>query len=88
LSFDIQSQNYIVVSLIEYRVESCVVCYLMYAGLSFEKDQYFVSEGDGFVEVCANLYGRPGLTVAVVFTASGYDAEGIFCCFKMQLHSW
>ena len=50
----------------------------MYAGLSFEKHQYFVGEGDGFVEVCANLYGRRGLTVAVRFVASTYDAEGIF----------
>ena len=41
--------------------------YFMYAGLSFEKYQYFVGEGDGFVEVCGNLYGRQGLTVTARF---------------------
>ena len=55
-----------------------VVCYFMYAGLSFEKNRYFVGEGDGFVEVCGYLYGRQGLTVAVRFsTFFYYDAEGI-----------
>ena len=39
----------------------------MYAGLVFERENYFVEEGDGFVEVCVNLYGRHGLTVTVRF---------------------
>jgi len=50
----------------------------LYAGISFEKYQYFVSEGDGFVEVCANLYGRRGLTVAVRFYTSSSSAQGTF----------
>ena len=50
----------------------------LYAGISFEKYHYFVSEGDGFVEVCANLYGRQGLTVAVQFYTSGGSAQGTF----------
>jgi len=50
----------------------------MYAGISFEKYQYFVGEGDGFVEVCADLYGRQGLTVAVQFSTISVSAQGIF----------
>ena len=50
----------------------------LYAGISFEKYQYFVSEGDGFVEVCANLYGKRGLTVAVRFYTRGGSAGGTF----------
>ena len=53
----------------------------MYAALSFEKRTYFVGEGDGFVEVCANLYGRQGLTIAVQFYTNSYYAEGIFIGF-------
>ena len=54
----------------------------MYAGISFEKRDYFVSEGDGFVEVCANLNGRQGLTVAVQFSTISISAQGIFYCLK------
>ena len=43
----------------------------MHAGFAFERTNYFVGEGDGFVEVCGNLYGRQGLTVAVQFFTSG-----------------
>jgi len=44
-------------------------------GLSLEKYNYFVSEGDGFVEVCGNLYGRQGLTVDVRFSTSSSSAR-------------
>jgi len=54
------------------------ICYFMYAGLSLEKYNYFVSEGDGFVEACGNLYGRRGLSVDVQFYTSGSRAQGIF----------
>ena len=50
----------------------------LYAGISFEKHQYFVSEDDGFVKVCANLYGRQGLTVAVRFNTGSGTAQGTF----------
>jgi len=50
----------------------------MYAGLSLGKYNYFVSEGDGFVEACGNLYGRRGLSVDVQFYTSGSRAQGIF----------
>jgi len=49
----------------------------MSAGLRFERPYYFVSEGDGFVDVCVNLYERQGLTVALhIFTGSS-TARGI-----------
>ena len=50
----------------------------MYAGLSLDKYNYFVSEGDGFVEACGNLYGRRGLSVDVQFYTSSRSAQGIF----------
>jgi len=50
----------------------------MYAGLSFGKYNYFVSEGDGFVEVCGTLYGRKGLSVDVRFYTSSNSAQGTF----------
>ena len=54
----------------------------MYAGLSFEKSNYFVNEGDGFLEVCGNLYGRQGLNISVRFftvtsTVTPPSAEGV-----------
>ena len=54
------------------------ICYFMYAGLSLGKSNYFISEGDGFVEVCGNLYGRRGLSVDVRFSTSSSTAQGIF----------
>ena len=51
---------------------------VMPAGLSFEKGEYFVSEGDGFVEVCGNLYGIQDLTVAVQIYTGSYTAGGNF----------
>jgi len=47
----------------------------MYAGLSLDKYDYFVSEGDGFVEACGNLYGRRGLSVDVQFYTSSRSAQ-------------
>lgn len=52
--------------------------YFIYAGLLFEKSNYFVSEGDGFVEACGTLYGRQGLSVDVRFYTSSSSAQGIF----------
>jgi len=47
----------------------------MYAGLSLEKYNYLVSEGDGYVEACGNLYGRQGLSVDVRFSTSSSSAQ-------------
>ena len=52
--------------------------YFIYAGLLFEKSNYFVGEGDGFVEVCGNLYGKQGLTVAVRFYTGSVTTGGTF----------
>ena len=49
----------------------------MYAGLLFERKNNFVDEGDGYVEVCANLYGRQGLTVTVGFYTHDNTARGM-----------
>ena len=47
----------------------------VYAGLVFERRNNFVDEGDGFVEVCANLYGRQGRTVT--FNTASKTARGM-----------
>jgi len=63
----------------------------IYAGLSLEKSEYFVSEGDGFVEVCGKLYGRRGLTRAFQLYTQRYNyfTRGILLsnCFFWILHS-
>ena len=57
---------------------------VMSAGLSFEKGEYFVSEGDGFVDVCVNLYERQGLTVALRIYTGSSTARGIELIFFFQ----